>query len=188
MLRNTVIWLSLAFLPLAAYAQETPSPAPETTESYSEFPLEPNIKRGDWEVGGSANWSSYGTNSYEVSIRPSASYFVRERLSLGAEVSVAFSNSFKSYGVGPRGAYYFWNRGMDAAYVALKWRHSFSRSQYANNPVYRYTSNTVSPGLGYKKFLLPSVAIGALFEINRVIFDGEDDHSMDLSIQFAIHL
>lgn len=121
---------------------------------------EPNIKEGNVEVNGSFNLSrstSSGSGTY-FNIQTIGQYFIKDHLSLGADISYYTYRRNSSLAIGPAATLYFAVKENLAPYITLTPITWTNTSGYSHNLI----SSTVRAGV--KFFLTDSVAFGPAVE------------------------
>lgn len=154
--------LSTLFLALSisAFGQVTtpPTSAPVAADA---------IQQGNWMVGGSLGSTgfNFSTETYNLTLEPSAGYFITERIALGAQAIVGLTaydgGSAFNYGLTPFVRYYF----PEGASPTGRWfgeaKVGFAGSDYEDNIEDEPISVLLGIRGGYSHFVARNVALEA---------------------------
>lgn len=144
--------------------------------SFSAHAVDANIKRGDWEVSGSASLDIDDDTTFQAT--PRALYFLNDGFALGASLGIFVFDNFSFYTFGPEIKYYFWQGETSAAYVSEVIAFAFG------DDIDGDTVSSTTAGLNF--FLTPSVALGPAAQFNYNFDDKDGDFR--LLGMFSIYL
>ena len=155
------------------------------------FTSNAQIEKGNWMMGGGANFGNYKSTSGGVKVEstgigvyPNIGYFVIDKLALGASAELGFSNATKtSYGISPFIRYYILEKD--------KTFNFFSEASYGISRIINsnYKSQKLNLKAGTVFFLNSSVGIEAAlnYSTNKYSQDSHNE-AFYLLIGFQIHL
>lgn len=155
-----IFLLSALFLTVcfSAHAQVTtpPTSAPVAADA---------IHRGNWMVGGSLGSTGFNFSSetYQLSLEPSAGYFISDRIALGAQAIIGLTaydgGTNFNYGLAPFARYYF----PEGASPSGRWfgeaKVGFAGSSYEGSMEDEPISVLLGIRGGYSHFIARNVAL-----------------------------
>ena len=153
---------------------------------------EKNIMKGNYQVGGSAQFTLFENNKY-LSLAPRFEYFLIDKLSLGLNLSTGWSDNSSStshsYGIGPRLTYFFYEHSNWAFKIAeeIKVNRSKYDSNFYNLKAKYIDSTTV---LGASYFFNSNVALGTELYYRHSWYDDtyNEENSTGVLVDFSIFL
>lgn len=163
-------------------------------------------QKGDWMVGaGIANSQAYlsnrGYNQFQVSLLPSAGYFIGNRFAVGTGIGLGYAAGWRKqhyfhYSISPFARYYFARKeGIKIHRPVLFGEASISvggRSIVDKTINYRQTNSTgnVGVGVGLAYFITPNVSVEGLLKLytQDLYYKPNNGIIPSLSIGFNIYL
>lgn len=174
----------------AIFAQVTtpPTSAPVAADA---------IQRGNWMVGGSLGSTgfNFSTETYQLTLEPSAGYFISERIAIGAQAIIGLTaydgGTNFNYGLAPFARYYF----PEGASPTGRWfgeaKVGFAGSSYEGNVEDEPISVLLGIRAGYAHFIARNVALeGSLgYTYSKADVNASSSTSgLGISLGFQIYL
>jgi hypothetical protein len=177
---------------LLVLALNAPALHAEETTSNS---VQPNILKGDWEMGGSVSVQTGfpdKASAFLFSLNAPTKYFVMDHLALGGVASFRYYRDtgyhYGNYGIGPGATYYFLVNGPWAYFASEDLEFSRNYGVFSDG-TWSWSSAT---SVGAHYFFTPSVSFGPRLSFNHWGTIGDiatfKSNYMNLSFDFLIHL
>lgn len=151
--------------------------------------LEKKIKKGDWSIGGSAEFAYASLGGARITAAFDGQYFVADYLSLGVTTRLQGGKLSDASGIGVIGTYHFYESARSTFYVSASVNHTMLNSELYSSSDVSATLGTI--GLGWNYFLTPNVAFGPRLEYTRVLGErqtslGNHDYQFNIMTGFTL--
>lgn len=142
--------------------------------------FQPNLKQGNWEVGGSFALGYSTSSGFVGYLDPRGLYFFSDRLAAGLSAGLSFTSARSTNSVngvvGPALSYYFWKQERLATYLS-------------QDILFGIGSGALSKSaLGLNYFFTPSVSFGPSIQYQQFIGPESGNGFLQIRGNFSIFL
>ena len=165
------------------------------------------LTKGNWLVGGNANYSSdkqtvpntLQSSSKSFAVLPNIGFFIKDKFAVGLAPGIAYVQSkngptkvsVTSYIIGPVVRYYFLNVE-NTTNIFIQGKAGYSSNHFNNGPNNKSSTSNVTYSLDAGPVIYFNSSVGLEFTLgwsyNKVTTDKSYLNSLKLGIGFQIHL